>query len=250
MGGGYKGVQIISLEEYLNKNTDGIVVISTKYHYVEIEEQLLKHGIEQNRIINLGKKYAEMSHCQYFDLPDLYNKSQIEVFVDGGCYDADTSIDFIRWCQKMGTQGYVYAYELEKTNQANCIIRLEKNKIDYKMMPYGLWREKANLRYSSNGKGSSICEEGEEIVEVDCIDSLTDNIPTFIKMDIEGAEYDALLGAKNTIKKYKPKLAICVYHKNQDIWELPDLIIKMNSDYKFYLRHYSFACGETVLYAI
>ena len=69
-------------------------------------------------------------------------------------------------------------------------------------------------------------------------------------MDIEGAEYKALLGAEKTIKKYKPKLAICIYHKPEDVWEIPWLIHQFNPNYKFYLRHYSLTSPETVLYAI
>lgn len=67
---------------------------------------------------------------------------------------------------------------------------------------------------------------------------------------IEGAEYEALLGAKNTIKKYKPKCAISIYHKRCDIWEIPILLLSYNPDYKFYLRTYSFSGNDTVLYAL
>lgn len=199
----------------------------------------------------MGKEYSKITHTQYFDLPELSeDKKQLEVFIDGGCYDADTSVDFINWCKITGTEGYVYAYELEAENQKLCFEKLNKYKIAHKMMPYGLWSKKGKLNYCADGKGSSICENGNEVVEVDCIDSLSDKIPTFIKMDIEGAEYQALLGAQNTIKRYKPKLAICIYHKKEDIWELPEIILKFNPKYKLYLRHYSFAAGETVLYAI
>lgn len=69
-------------------------------------------------------------------------------------------------------------------------------------------------------------------------------------MDIEGAEYKALLGAEKTIKKYKPKLAICIYHKPEDVWEIPMLIHKINPNYRFYVRHYSLTTPETILYAI
>ncbi len=72
---------------------------------------------------------------------------------------------------------------------------------------------------------------------------------TFIKMDIEGAEYDALCGARKIIASQKPKLAICVYHKAEDIIEIPRLILDINPDYKFALRHYSLFDTETVLYA-
>lgn len=72
---------------------------------------------------------------------------------------------------------------------------------------------------------------------------------TFIKMDIEGAEYQSLLGASEMIKKYKPKLAVCLYHKLEDIIEIPYIILSMNPDYKLAIRHYTTCSWETVLYA-
>ena len=69
-------------------------------------------------------------------------------------------------------------------------------------------------------------------------------------MDIEGSEGKALLGARKTITENKPKLAICVYHKPEDIIELPQIVLDMNPNYKLYLRHYSYTDTETVLYAI
>ena len=73
---------------------------------------------------------------------------------------------------------------------------------------------------------------------------------TFIKMDIEGAEREAILGAKKIISEQKPKLAISVYHHPKDILVLPKLILHINGDYTFYLRHYALSTSETVLYAI
>ena len=73
---------------------------------------------------------------------------------------------------------------------------------------------------------------------------------SFIKMDIEGEERNALIGAKRTIKENKPKLAISVYHKYDDIFEIPRLIMEFRNDYKFYLRHYSMVEWDTVLYAV
>ena len=69
-------------------------------------------------------------------------------------------------------------------------------------------------------------------------------------MDIEGAEKKALMGAKTLIRKFKPKLAISVYHKRDDIWEIPKLILSINPEYRFFLRVYSFTGKDTVLYAI
>lgn len=72
---------------------------------------------------------------------------------------------------------------------------------------------------------------------------------TFIKMDIEGAELDALRGASQIIKEQKPKLAISVYHRDDDIVAIPKLLTGLRPDYKLYLRHYSLLLNETVLYA-
>jgi hypothetical protein len=77
-----------------------------------------------------------------------------------------------------------------------------------------------------------------------------EELVTFIKMDIEGSEYNALIGAADTIKKYKPKLAISIYHKPEDIIEILKLLLNMNQDYKFWIRHYSMAWFDTVLYAV
>ena len=69
-------------------------------------------------------------------------------------------------------------------------------------------------------------------------------------MDVEGAELEALKGARNLIERDKPKLAICLYHKDDDIWEIPYYIKKLVPEYKLYIRHYSNYQCETVLYAV
>jgi ABC-type thiamine transport system substrate-binding protein len=84
----------------------------------------------------------------------------------------------------------------------------------------------------------------DEIVETKKLDRVD-----FIKMDIEGAEPEALKGAEAVIKQFSPKLAITVYHSFSHFWELPRLIHRFNSDYKFYLRHFTIHAGETVLFA-
>ena len=68
-------------------------------------------------------------------------------------------------------------------------------------------------------------------------------------MDIEGAEIPALKGAEMIIRDVKPKLAISIYHRPEDIIEIPELLLQYRSDYQFYLRHYSLHAYDTVLYA-
>ena len=71
---------------------------------------------------------------------------------------------------------------------------------------------------------------------------------TFLKMDVEGAEYDALLGAEKLIKECRPRMAISIYHKPEDIITIPDLILKMNPDYRITFRHYGLDDLETIMY--
>ena len=71
---------------------------------------------------------------------------------------------------------------------------------------------------------------------------------TFIKMDIEGAEYDALKGAEHIIRTQKPRLAISIYHDKNHIVDIPALLLSFREDYRFYIRHYSLLGNETVLY--
>ena len=82
------------------------------------------------------------------------------------------------------------------------------------------------------------------------MDNLLGNVPgTFIKMDLEGAEYQALLGGRGYLMKYHPNLAISLYHKAEDIWTIPKLLLELYPKYTFYIRHYSVLASETVLYA-
>ena len=69
-------------------------------------------------------------------------------------------------------------------------------------------------------------------------------------MDIEGAEGVAIDGAKNTIMKCHPRMAICVYHKADDLWKIPEQIFSIRDDYKIYLRHYTEGVDETVIFFI
>ena len=81
------------------------------------------------------------------------------------------------------------------------------------------------------------------------IDKTIDREYTFLKADIESYEYNMLLGAKNTIKTYMPKMAICIYHNAVDFYSIPLLINLYSKDYKMSVRHYTGSISDTVLYA-
>ena len=80
--------------------------------------------------------------------------------------------------------------------------------------------------------------QGEDNIEIVSLDEDIQEPVTYIKMDVEGFEIPAIIGAKNHIRNDRPKLAICTYHIISDIWEIPKLIKCIAPDYRFYLRHY------------
>lgn len=117
------------------------------------------------------------------------------------------------------------------------------------VVPCALSREKGTISFSNEGSGvSKIDENGTLTIDADCIDNRCPDA-TFIKMDIEGAEIDALYGAKETILRNRPKLAICIYHSNEHLYEIPLLIHELVPEYKLSIRHHSYGESESVVYA-
>ena len=109
------------------------------------------------------------------------------------------------------------------------------------------------LRFKVQGAGSRFSNEGDIVVATETIDRFVERAGLqrvgFIKMDIEGAERSALAGARGTIARFKPKLAISVYHSLEDLFAIPDLVRKLNPNYRLYLGHYTNHLEETILYA-
>ena len=105
----------------------------------------------------------------------------------------------------------------------------------------------------NNGLGSKLSATSDENTE-ECrtvaLDSmLREDGSYFIKADVESYEYRVLTGAKETIRRCAPKIAICIYHNTIDFYSIPLLLKELNPDYHFAVRHYSSSLAETVLYA-
>lgn len=119
----------------------------------------------------------------------------------------------------------------------------------------GSWSEEKTLHFSSSNSSSSICSDGDIEIQVDSVDHVLEKnqIPvSYLKMDVEGSEKETLLGAEETIRKFHPILAVCVYHKMEDLFELTNLIKKIagNYEYRYYLRYHGPDLRELVLYVI
>ena len=149
-----------------------------------------------------------ISYPQYFR-DDILERSEEEYFVDGGAYIGDTVKEFLKYWK---TDNYhIYCWECDGSN-IEILNETIKNEEDITIVPFGLWKEESSLRFNELGSGKSyLSEDGVKQIRLNYIDNIhADDKVTFIKMDIEGAEIEALEGAKQTIMKQKPKLAISI----------------------------------------
>lgn len=180
---------------------------------------------------------------QYFD-KELIPTIKDIVFIDGGGYIGDTIPNIIK-----NFPDFKKIYCIEPNDLHISIAK--KNFAEEKNIEFincGLGNKKkisTKLQESQDN-----CAHDYQAEDIDTIDNLIKEKVDFIKLDIEGAEQDTIEGAKLTIQKYKPILAICIYHKAEDWYKIPKLVLDINSEYDVYIRHYMEGIFETVMYFI
>ncbi|MDO8682987.1 MAG: FkbM family methyltransferase [Armatimonadota bacterium] len=184
---------------------------------------------------------------------DLAVPAANEVFVDCGAFDGDSIRDFIE--RRNGDFRKAIAIEPDPTNAGGLKSFIEglpgevAGKIE--VMNYAVGDCRETVKFDASGTVQSSMGSGS--YEAQCVlldDLISEESPTYLKMDIEGAEIDALKGALLTITHNAPLLAICVYHRQEHLWQVPLLIASMSDKYKLFLRRYSDECWEMVCYAI
>jgi FkbM family methyltransferase len=190
---------------------------------------------------------------QYFP-PEIFRLTTEEVFVDVGAYDGDTIRDFLSL--QGGRFHQILALEPDPDNFRKLSRYVEtlpaglKGRIQAK--PLAVGAENGCLRFRSGcGEGSSL--SGQGTMEVRCMrldDLLIAADPTYIKMDIEGAELDALSGARNILRQQEPVVAACVYHAQDHLWRIPLALREINPNYALFLRPHRSECWDTVCYAV
>ena len=205
--------------------------------------------------LNQMSVYIDLEENQYFD-KNLLDRYMIKTgFVDVGAYSGDTLLqlhnkmpEFTGKCFAFEAGEQIYNRLVESVNNAQYGFNTELYNI-------AVWDHEGwiNFEASENEAGSKIVDEGIK-VRCDSLDNILlekNELIDFIKMDIEGAERKALEGSKEIIKKNKPILAICIYHKKEDFFDIPELIKSIEPyEYDFYIRQYRFGQSETVLYAM
>jgi FkbM family methyltransferase len=186
----------------------------------------------------------------YFE-PSLVHLASDEVFVDCGAFDGDSVAAFRDRCPQYKT---LVALEPDPTNRANFVRRfggetaMAAERIS--VLRYAASDRRETVTFDVTGTaGSAIATAGLQVEAAPLDELVADMGPTFIKMDIEGAEPKALTGAAGIMRAHKPQLAVCLYHDRRHLWEIPLQIAECQPAYRLHLRRYADECWELVCYA-
>lgn len=249
---GYLGYPVMSPEELLSRKDLSVVISTTKCRN-DIMQILTDGDYPQDLIFDSPLYYADtvFDAEQYFS-PDFMTFDNEEIFVDAGAFDLATSLNLRNHCPQVK----VYAFEPDPECYKHCLERKESSKFETAaILPFGTWSKRDTLHFSATSDSASHISETDKgycdvsVMPIDEAIVEGDKV-TFIKMDVEGAELESLKGAERTIRRDKPKLAISIYHKPEDMWTIPLYIKELVPEYKLYIRHHSSGTGETVLYAV
>jgi FkbM family methyltransferase len=200
--------------------------VHSKNTYVEIIKTRIAGTEYQDKITSRDK---------YFVFPPFGGAYHNEIFIDAGAFVGDTLELFL--FNKEGIFNKYYCFEPSFQYYSALLNRVKRLKIEWALPEDKIFCINAGVGYQKNNPSCI------------ALDSFFNNEQiTFIKADIEGAEIDMLSGAQYSIINNKPKIAIAIYHRCTDLYEIPLLLNKFVPEYKFFIRHHSFTLEDTVLY--
>lgn len=190
---------------------------------------------------------------KYFEWPQLVSRPQRAVYVDAGAYDGGSVFNFVR---AYGDEyGSIHAFEPFDGSYAQLVENCGSLR-DVDLVKKGLWNVSEKLRIIGKGQSATLVAEaecqdpGEGTIEAVALDDYLKEVPSFIKMDIEGSELRALQGARRLISAGLPAMAICAYHLISDLRTLPRAITGIHDNYELSLRNYKTrGSAEIVMYA-
>lgn len=195
-------------------------------------------------VIDSGRYHQGLYHPA-----GLFDCTDDEVYVDAGAFDGDS----LKWFKERVGDRFdrIIAFEPDPQTYAR-LVRNFSNDARVEAINAGLHRKKSVLRFRDDAsRGAIFVEDGEIAMDVVGLDELlAGSRASFIKMNIEGAEIDALYGARDTIQRWLPKLAVSVYHRPSDLWQIPRIVREFSGAYDLFLRQHDGGVIETVLYAV
>lgn len=227
-----KETEVIKLLE--DQTSRDIAMLRTKFYQTGDLKYIMSMPVDTN---------------QYFNKFYYNHIDESEVFVDCGAYTGDSISGFIKCVNN--TYKKIYAFEPDKKNYKLLLQNIEDNHWhDVNAYDKATGMENGMIFFDECGtEGSSVSSTGSEQVQVVKLDDFIQDKITWIKMDIEGAEMDSLHGAQKLIKDNKPKLAVCIYHKCEDLFTIPQYLHDLVPEYKFKIAQHRYDIFDTVLYA-
>lgn len=207
----------------------------------EFDRQMrLRSGDFSGQIIDCG--------IQYFP-KGLFALGPNEVFIDCGAYTGDTIAEFLRTTHDHFER--IVAFEPDPANFSALKSKFNHDR-RMQLYPYATSARKETLRFAAGGgEASRVSAAGTCQIEAITLDEALNGVaPTYMKFDIEGSEMDALEGAQETIARYRPKMAVCLYHLPDHLWSIPLRLNKLLPNSLFSMRTYASDGFECVCYCI
>lgn len=247
-----ENISVKSIKGYYNRNRKQIENLWSCLED-EFSKKTLEH-ILRGRITSNCDFYQDIANeSQYF--PEIV-KGQLgekETFVDVGAYIGDSIDEFLKVVDNKFEKCYAFEPDDYNYGVLNAEFKEDNRVLVYKK---GVGNENTVVYFKCKKSSDVSCvvskkDNATSQIEIVRLDDIIKDGITFVKMDIEGMELDALRGAEEIIKKYRPILAISIYHKTEDIVEIPEYILSLDLGYKLYLRHYWECSGtDTILFAM
>lgn len=245
IGNDIEGVPVYAAESIAERFAGIPIIITSTYHESDIYNHLLNLNVLEDLIYSFGPHIIKNYFKHSFLAP-----VQNEIYINAGAHNMQTINDFLAF----SPDGYkaIYAVEPDRVMADEICAELNRRKMhDVALVRKALWSSNTTLHFSNEGEMMRAEETGNITAKTTTIDDIAQNNHiTFITMDIEGAELEALKGAIKTIKTCKPRLAISIYHKLEDICTIPRFIENILPEYRYFIRHMCYGYTETVLYAV
>lgn len=201
-------------------------------------------------------KCFEKSYCdrnEYFR-KEIFNSSECRNYIDCGAYEGDTFEKYLDFVEQSFDAAYLFEMDEHSAKVLEKKVKEYGNGIEKatSIFNMGVYDKETKLSIADSVHNGMVLLDanGEKNQELDTLDHcIGDHVVDFIKMDIEGSEMAGLRGAQNLIRKNKPNLAICIYHKAEDLWEIPEYVKQLVPEYRIYIRHCSHYDQDMILYA-
>lgn len=233
-------------EEFLNEHREEF----EKAYELLSDEESKKSYLNVLRY-KLSGKVKYLFECEYEKeklYEDILHLTENEIILDLGAYDGDTIREFLNVTG--GKYEKIIAFEPDAKNFKK-LERKTENLSNITLLNVGAWDKEETLYFQKKAARGSRTEKDGIPVEFVSVDGTVKDGVTFIKMDIEGAELKALEGAKKTIMENLPKLYVCAYHRDEDMFTLPLKIHELSPDYQIYYRHHPYVpAWESNFYAV